>query len=199
MPNTTLNQPFVVRTDEDPIHVQTQLHHLHDRRPGLRRPVVHGRDRLPHAAPRPPGRVRRPLHRLVLELARLLAVARVAADGSLPGQRRRARHPGRPSHGQRAAAVHAHAGDRAARRRLSHAHGRQVAPRPAAGQPPQRPRLRGLVRLPGRLHRLLLAHLLLGHEPARPRHQPHARPVAQRGRSVGQRPLLHRGDHGEGD
>ena len=37
-----------------------------------------------------------------------------------------------------------------------------------AGQPPQRPWVRRLVRVPRGLHRLLLAHLLLGHEPAGP-------------------------------
>ena len=55
------------------------------------------------------------------------------------------------------------------------------------------PWLRRMVRLPGRLHRLLLAHLLLGHEQTGTGHQPYPRPLGERPEVWDNGQLLHRG------
>ena len=81
----------------------TELSDLCQRRPGLRRPVVHGGDRLSDASARRAGALRSPLHELVRQLAGLLPVAGQPADRPLSRQRGRPEHPdGAPRHARAA-------------------------------------------------------------------------------------------------
>ena len=123
-------------------------HRLHPRRrPRIRRPLVLRTSRHRDAQHRPPGEGGRALHGVLFGRQHLLAVARRVDDRTLPAALGRQRGA-LPRHARRAARERAHHSRAAARRGLSHRHGRQVAPRRHGRVHAPEPRLLRVLRRP---------------------------------------------------
>ena len=172
---------------------QAEHHSDYDRRSGLRRSELHGRYGLPHAASGRDGAGGHALYLHVFQFSGVFAVARVAADRSLSRKRGRSRHSGRTSPRFRPYARGAHDCFRAQAPRIPYRTVRQMASGSEAGMPPERERLRRVLRLPRRLHRLLFPHLLLGN--GRRPHRSDPRPVGERSGGLRQRRIHDRADH----
>ena len=159
-------------------------HFLHGR-PGDRRRGSLRRPRYPDVQPRRTRGFRCPVHQLVHRLARVFAIESGPPDRTLPAADGSQPHPPGATRHQRAAGRRGDIGGDTQARRLPYGRIRQVAPGLGSGVAAKLSGVRRVLRLSRGLHRLLLAHHVLG-AAASPRS------LARRYRSLGERDVLHR-------